>query len=417
MLTSSIRVKAATLAIAAIGLISGSSAALAQEFGKTEINQESVVPVAAQGSGFIPFRLFIYEQVSDERQCWSESGTGPIAVDPLLLNFDFTGICSRAADTNGYSVRVNDEDLGSRFNLRIVETDDGNVLLRAVSNTEGSFTIGSTGGTSDTGFTRIILAPGWRLTKRTFEDRVQGHFYFTNDLTLAQVLADGDTPVVVNPTPPDDPDPTGEPTEPNIGAFPDIGNDVYATEIAQASELGFISGFEDGTFRPQTSLTREQAVSMVLDALALKLPVTDLQLPTNVTQAPFPDVAANRWSASKIQFAKVAGIVSGDQTGTFRPADTVSRVELMAILRRAAEYERNALGLTTTLPSTQDPVSFSDTQGHWGQTLIAQMSSFCGVASPVNESGSAFVPDSPTLRNYAAAATLRMINCGEPQSP
>ncbi|MEO0533392.1 MAG: DUF3747 domain-containing protein [Cyanobacteria bacterium P01_A01_bin.123] len=417
MLASSIRVKAATLAIAAIGVFGGMGPAFAQEFGKTEINQDSVVPVAAQGSGFIPYRLFIYEQVTDERQCWSESGTGPIAIDPLLLNFDFTGICRRASDTNGYSVRVNDEDLGSRFNLRIVETQDGNVLLRAVSNTEGSFTIGSTGGNSDTGFTRIILAPGWRLTKRTFEDRVQGHFYFTNDLTLAQVLADGDTPVVVNPTPPDEPDPTGEPTEPNIEAFPDIGNDVYATEIAQASELGFISGFQDGTFRPQTSLTREQAVSMVLDALALKLPVTDLQVPTDVSQAPFPDVAANRWSASKIQFAKVAGIVSGDQTGTFRPADTVSRVELMAILRRAAEYERNALGLTTTLPSTQDPVSFSDIQGHWGQTLIAQMSSFCGVASPINESGSAFVPDSPTLRNYAAAATLRMINCGEPQSP
>lgn len=418
MLTSSIRVKAAAIAIAAMGVLGGIGSASAQEFGKVEINQASVIPVVAEGSGFIPYRLYIYEQLSDARECWSESGTTPTTVDPLLRNFDFSGICNRASDTNGYSIRLNDEDLGSRFSLRIVETQDGNLLLRGVSNTEGAFTIGSTGGQGETGFTRIVLAPGWRLTKRTFEDRVQGHYYFTNDQTLAQVLADGDTPVVVNPNPPDEPDPTDEPADPDLTAFPDIRNDVYATEIAQAAELGFISGFEDGTFRPRTSLTREQAVSMVLDALALRLPVTDLQVPTSVSQAPFPDVAANRWSAAKIQFARTAGIVSGDQAGTFRPSDTVSRVELMAILRRAAEYERNALGLTTTLPSTQDPVSFSDIQGHWGQSLISQMSSYCGVASPVNESGSTFVPDSPALRNYAAAATLRTINCGEaPQSP
>ena len=39
------------------------------------------------------------------------------------------------------------------------------------------------------------------------------------------------------------------------------------------------------------------------------------------------------------------------------------------------------------------------------------MSGYCGVASPLNEAGTAFAPDQPGLRNYAAAATLRMLNC------
>ncbi|MEO1351153.1 MAG: N-acetylmuramoyl-L-alanine amidase [Cyanobacteria bacterium J06635_15] len=193
-----------------LGSFAIAASAQAQTFGNVEINQDAVVPVVAQGSGFIPYRLYVYEQVSSTQQCWSESGTEPITVDPLLLEFDFSGICNRAADTNGYSVRVNNQDLGSRFQLRVVETQDGDLLLRAVSNTEGSFTIGSTGGKGSNGYTRIVLAPGWRLTKRTFDNQVQGHYYFTNDTTLAEVLSGSDTPVVVNPTP----DPINPPTEP-----------------------------------------------------------------------------------------------------------------------------------------------------------------------------------------------------------
>jgi hypothetical protein len=39
------------------------------------------------------------------------------------------------------------------------------------------------------------------------------------------------------------------------------------------------------------------------------------------------------------------------------------------------------------------------------------MSAYCGVASPLNETGNAFSPNLAARRNYAAAATLRMLNC------
>jgi hypothetical protein len=39
------------------------------------------------------------------------------------------------------------------------------------------------------------------------------------------------------------------------------------------------------------------------------------------------------------------------------------------------------------------------------------MSAYCGVASPLNETGNAFNPNQAARRNYAAAATLRMLNC------
>jgi hypothetical protein len=39
------------------------------------------------------------------------------------------------------------------------------------------------------------------------------------------------------------------------------------------------------------------------------------------------------------------------------------------------------------------------------------MSGFCGVASPLNEQGSSFVPNDPARRNYAAAAIVRTLDC------
>ncbi len=53
----------------------------------------------------------------------------------------------------------------------------------------------------------------------------------------------------------------------------------------------------------------------------------------------------------------------------------------------------------------------SATFTHSKASLITQMSGFCGVASPLNERGSSFVPNDPARRNYAAAAIVRTLDC------
>ena len=136
-----------------------------------------------------------------------------------------------------------------------------------------------------------------------------------------------------------------------------------------------------------------------------------MQIPTQTATNPYSDVSASRWSAAKIQFARANNIVSGYQDGTFRPTQPVTRAELMAVLRRASEYTKSLQGLDSTLWPKQDAFQFADTQTHWAASVIDQMSSYCGVASPLNETGRNFYPNNATQRNYAAAATLRMVNC------
>lgn len=399
----------AAFAAATLGVFGGlADGALAQTYGAREIDQSRILAVSAPGSALIPHRLYVIEQVGDQRPCFEIVGSNPGEVNPLWTTFDFTGICSRAGDTNGYSIRVGNEELGIRYRLRLLQSGDELVLVGVP--TDGStqqLQIGRTGGISSTGFTEIVLNPGWRMTKRTFEGRVLGHNYFTNDLTLAQLL-DQTGPVVVQPpvtTPPTTPPPTDLP-------FADIRGDVYAADIARAVEIGFIAGFDDGLFRPRNGVTREQAVSMVVEALAKKYP--GVTVPTQTATRVFPDVPVTRWSAAKINFAASAGIVAGDQTGTFRPAAQVTRVELMAMLRRTAEYEREITGLPAVLDPTHTPVDFTDIGGHWGESLITLMSSYCEVATPLNETGQAFRPNEVALRNYASAAIVRLYDCTRP---
>lgn len=196
----------------------------------------------------------------------------------------------------------------------------------------------------------------------------------------------------------------------NNNLFADIANDTYRQEILAAVDLQFIAGFNDNTFRPLALLTREQLVSMSLEALK-NIPGLNLQLPSQVSTSPFPDVGASRWSAPKISFASANRIVAGYRDGTFRPTATVTRAEMMAILRRTAEYVRSRQGLTPQLPNTQPPFAFNDIRNHWAEAVIQQMAGYCGVASPLNERGRAFFPTRPARRNYGAAATLRMLNC------
>ncbi len=150
----------------------------AAQFTETLIDQTQVIAIA-RPYGDRKYDLLVIEQIPKKKQCWAESGSMPVMVDPLLLNYDFTGICRRSTDSNGYSVRLDGEDYGLEYLLRIVPR--GNELVLVATSRTGKapeLIIGSTQGLQ-AGFMKIILKPGWQFTKRTFNNKVLGHFYFS----------------------------------------------------------------------------------------------------------------------------------------------------------------------------------------------------------------------------------------------
>jgi N-acetylmuramoyl-L-alanine amidase len=377
------------------------------QFGMQETDQAPYILVAQPTSrlgGAQRYGLMIIEQKRAEPACFSTTGTRPTQVNVLLLNFDFTGICSKATDTNGYIIRVANTDIAYD---PVIEAKDGVLVLygiprRAAGANARPIILGQTDGIAANGFTKITLNSGWRLARQTYNNSVTGRTYLANNSTLAQLVEQAGGVVVAQPptNPAPNPTPTPPPAAPSFG---DVQGDIYANAINRAVQLGFISGFpEDNTFRPRSPLTREQLVSMVVDAL--KLPDRP-----PVTGQYYSDVPPSRWSATKIEQARDLGLISGYEDRTFKPTQNVTRAELMAITRRAAEYRSRS----TQLAANQTGVTFSDIQGHWAQSVITSMSTYCGVATPLNETGSNFAPNTPAQRNYAAAALVRLVDCSQ----
>jgi len=181
-----------------LGLTSHWQDAIASTFGSTEVDQSRYVLLAANGGS----RLTILEQISNSRSCWQANGN---EVDVLLLNFDFTGICGRFSDLNGYSVRAAGQDLGSQYRLQV--RNEGNAMVLYATPRRGgtSLEVGRTRSLPNE-FGQIYLNPGWRITRRSFNGQTLGHVYLTHDQSEATLVASarsqtgGGSTVVTRPT-------------------------------------------------------------------------------------------------------------------------------------------------------------------------------------------------------------------------
>lgn len=152
--------------------------AAASMFQATDLEQERFVLVAAPIGDGTRAQLNIYEQLNGKRSCYAVSGAAPAAVDPLLGGFDFTGICSRYIDANGYSLRVGGADLAATYRLMVVRQNSDNLLM-AIPTKAGAgpeMVVARTQG-AGTGFLQLVFEPGWQLKRRAYGGRNLGHVY------------------------------------------------------------------------------------------------------------------------------------------------------------------------------------------------------------------------------------------------
>ncbi|PZD73454.1 hypothetical protein C1752_02144 [Acaryochloris thomasi RCC1774] len=171
----------AGLAGSLLGFLFSSQPATAFTFEQTEVSQEKFVAIAVPLTQGNSHNLLILEQISAEKECWEED-TAQGVVDPLLLNFDFTGICGRSTDSNGYSIRVAGQDLGLDYKLSVKKRGDVLALVgySYKDSRAPELEIGRTT-QSGSGFLKIELAPGWRFAKRAYDGKTLGHVYLTRD--------------------------------------------------------------------------------------------------------------------------------------------------------------------------------------------------------------------------------------------
>lgn len=121
------------------------------------------------------------------------------------------------------------------------------------------------------------------------------------------------------------------------GAFTDVTQSTpYADAIDALFEMGVVSGYPDGTYRPDGSYTREEFAKLLFGLLAKQETVS-------LTKDPFADVAQDRWSAQAIAWAVETGAVQGRDDGLFWPQDTVTIEEAAKMLLVASGLSQKTL--------------------------------------------------------------------------
>ena len=151
-------------------------------FTAADVDESQFVMVSAPIGKGESSQLNIYEQRTSARPCFAVSGASPAVVDPLLASFDFTGICNRYIDGNGYSLRIGGDDLGTRYRLSVVKTGSDVELLAVPTRDPSSPTmvVARSGGPGN-GFIKLNLEPGWKLMRRQYGKRTLGHLYVYRD--------------------------------------------------------------------------------------------------------------------------------------------------------------------------------------------------------------------------------------------
>lgn len=116
---------------------------------------------------------------------------------------------------------------------------------------------------------------------------------------------------------------TGETT-----GFHDAGAAHWAAEaIAFLEKHGIMKGYEDGSFRPDNEVTREEFAAMLVRAFLTANPDA---------AADFEDVSADEWYFPFVAAAAAAGIANGYE-GRFGISETISRQDMCTMLVRTAE--------------------------------------------------------------------------------
>ncbi|MDT0125379.1 S-layer homology domain-containing protein [Paenibacillus sp. RRE4] len=118
--------------------------------------------------------------------------------------------------------------------------------------------------------------------------------------------------------------------------FRDVNDeDWFADVVKTASEYGLIGGYEDGTFRPQEQITRQEAMTLI--ARAMKVTGLDSQVTADAVQqlSSFADAEqVADWAKEAAAASVHTGLVTGRGSNTIAPLQSITRAETATILRR-----------------------------------------------------------------------------------
>ncbi len=123
----------------------------------------------------------------------------------------------------------------------------------------------------------------------------------------------------------------GSPEVKGENTYSDVAADAaYLNAVLWAAQNEVVKGFEDGTFRPDASITREQMAAILYRYAKAQTAEADFSAFTDGADVHGYAKEAMSWAIAK-------GLLKGNADGTLAPRGTATRAQVATILQRFAE--------------------------------------------------------------------------------
>ncbi len=150
-----------------------------------------------------------------------------------------------------------------------------------------------------------------------------------------------------------------KPSEKTTSAFKDVNSgDWFMPYVNEAVDRGYIEGFEDGTFRPQDPIRRQEATVILARILKIDKEVYPADHKDGLAQYSDSD-EVQEWARVAIHSYSVYNFINGYEDGTLRILRNVTRaetVELLHILEQKVVIDRKPGGGGTKTPTLKPDI-------------------------------------------------------------
>ena len=169
-----------------------------------------------------------------------------------------------------------------------------------------------------------------------------------------------------------------------------VSTSVLRPILNKDDHVAYIIGYEDGTVRPNNSITRAEVATIFF-----RLLTDDTRAHYWSQTNSYSDVHSGDWFNNAVSTMSAAGIITGYPDGTFRPNAPITRAEFAAIVARFSDQSAEYLG-------TFSDVSYT----HWASGSIALAAKFGWVTGYEDNT---FKPDQSITRAEAMTITNRIL--------
>ncbi|ACT00327.1 S-layer homology domain-containing protein [Paenibacillus sp. JDR-2] len=178
---------------------------------------------------------------------------------------------------------------------------------------------------------------------------------------------------------------------PNLLTFKDVKGHWAEASIYEAASLGFVTGYSDGTFKPNLEVTRAEFATMIVRALQKK--TSDGKGLTFKDNKEIPV-----WARAYVQTAVEAKLITGYTDNTFGANKLITRSEMSAIIVRALAKETSSATKLQFADLDQIPA--------WA---IPSVKAAVELGIMKGNTHNQFAPNAPATRAEAVTVILRML--------